>query len=342
MTSTETKTLLPVVYEQTEQTLIDAAKLAKGLKIAGVEDSAGYRRVHETRQVLKGLRVAIEKQRVDLKAGALDYGRRVDAEARRLTALVEPTELELEAEQKRIDAEKERIRAEAELARKAKLDERVARFAALGVSVAPSAVQDMPDDEFAEALEFAAVEYRARVERERIAAEEAAFEAAAKEQAEAEAKRVERERLAKERADLEAERARQAAERKRLDDEAAKVRAEQQAAQAKLEAERAAFERERAAKVEAAKPVPVPETAPLFPEISEAGPVTDSEGAEWTEDEQEAIGAASTWIGDATTARDHAIRSVVGGCGDDWDAASFACGYLAGVAAERARKAEGS
>lgn len=349
-----TTSTLPVKYEQSENDLIAAVESSKGLTIAGVEDRKGYAAVHAQRMKLKGYRTAIEAQRKDLKADALEWGRRVDAEAKRLTALIEPTERELEAKQTAIDAERERIKAEAEAAARAKLDGRVAAFLAIGVQVAPSVVQDLPDAEFDEMLKTAQAEHAARTERERIAAEEAAFEAAERERREAEAKRVERERLAKERAELERQRAEQAAAQKRLDDEAARVREEQRAAQAKLDAERAAFEAQReAAKVKPA-PVTEPETPPLFPEISEAGPVLGAVRAEVLaecdgEDEREAIeGAAVAYFARSEADEVRRIRFLEV-CADrttsstgDERLAYMALGYLAGMRAERARKAEGS
>lgn len=334
-----------IVYEQNEATLVEAAKAVRGLKITGVEDVAGYRRVHEGRMVLKNLRVAIEKQRKSLNESALDWQRRVNAEAKRLTAIVEPIELELEAEQKRIDAEKERIRAEAAAAAKAKLDERVAAFAVLGVQIAPSAVADFSDEEYEGSLSVARMEHAARVERERMEEEARAFEQAAKEQAEAEAKRVEAARVAKERAELQRQREEQAAERKRLDDEAARVREEQRAAQAKLDADRKALEEERA-RVEAAKVQPVPAAPAVLvcrvtdDDIAEAhAPAED--GVD--QDEREAVKAARAWLaGGGLTRTDLPDWLYPDEPGLTATARPYALGYLAGMRAERARNAEAS
>lgn len=264
MTETPTKAAELVVYVPNEATLVEAAEKARGLKIAGVDDAKGYKLVHEKRMQLKGFRVEIEKTRKDLKADALEYGRRVDAEAKRLTALIEPTERELEAEEERIDAEKARIAAEAEAARRKILDDRISALAAVGCQAVPSEVQDMAENEFAELLKLATEEHarkveaervaaaeRARVEAEQAAARKAEQERLAREEAERRAEeerkqKAERERLAAERVELEkaqaaqrAESDRIAAERKALDD---KARAEAD----KLAAERRAFEKEQA------------------------------------------------------------------------------------------------
>lgn len=351
-----TPSLPLVVYEQNEQTLVEAAARAKGLTIKGPDDRAGYDLVRSNRLALKGFRVAIDKQRKSLNEDALDWQRRVNAEAKRLTALIEPTERELDAEEHRIDVERERIKAEAEAARKAKLDERVAAFASFGVQAPPSAVAELSDEDFALMLSRAANEYEAKLERERLVAEQVAREKAEREAAEAEARRVEQERLAEQRAELERQKVEQAAERKRLAEEAARVEADRIAAQAKLDADRKALEAERAA-IEAAKvkPAPValvePETPPLFPEIAEAGPVivairprTDFDVLldglravlELIESSRGVVGLHLN--GDEAPWEE--LRA--GGRFESWLAAFDEAVSLAGVAAERARKAEGS
>jgi len=351
-----TQNALPVVYEQNEATLTAAVEQSRGLRIDGPEDRKGYAAVHAARMRLKGYRTSIEATRKDLKAGALEYGRRVDAEAKRLTAIVEPTELELEAEQKRVDAERERIKAEAEAARKAQLDERVAAFTALGYTVAPSVVAELSEADYQDALAVAQAEHAAQRERERVEAEAKAREQAAAQaaieaqrKADEEARRVERERLAAERAELERMRAEQARQ-----DEIR--RAEQAAAQAKLDAERRALEEERAAIVaasaKAARAVaPEPEPAPLFPEVSEAGPVSlDAVRAEVlaecdAEDEAEAVAYACALNMNAIDMKAAVRRATaIITCRpkisneEASTLGAIALGYLAGVAAERARR----
>jgi len=62
--------------------------------------------------VVKNHRVAVEKKRKDLKADALEWGRKVDAEAKRISALLEPIEVHLQTEEDKVTKEKERIKAE--------------------------------------------------------------------------------------------------------------------------------------------------------------------------------------------------------------------------------------
>ena len=80
------------------------------LTICGLTDTVGYKAVHSARMVVKNHRVQVEKVRKELKADALEYGRRVDAEAKRITAMLEPIEGHLARKEDAYEAEKERIR----------------------------------------------------------------------------------------------------------------------------------------------------------------------------------------------------------------------------------------
>lgn len=351
-----------VKYEQTEVELHAAAKELRGLKIAGVDDATGYRRVHEGRMKLVRYRTSIEKQRVEIKGPHLEFCRQTDAEAKRLTAIVEPVEKELAIEQARIDAERGRIRAEAEKARREKLDSRVAALTALGLTPSVSALAELPDDEFDALLATARAEHEARLAREREEAARLAAEKAARDAQEAEARRVEQERLARERAEIEAERERQAAERKRLDDERAKALEElaaaqrqREAEQARLDAERREFEAQRA-QAAGPKPVAIPEDPiAVLAEAHGAGVLacrvddgddvpTDAELC-WSPDEQAAIDAAEAHY--AIRESERRIPEIESNLEDRFSGeieceqlTGFVLGYLAGIRAERARTAE--
>ena len=104
------------------------------LTIAGVNDKEGYALVHRARMIVKGHRVNIDKHRKQLNADALAWQRKVNDWAKEKTALLEPIENHLTAEEDRIDKEKEaiknaaRIKAEAE--EKARREAEEARLAA--------------------------------------------------------------------------------------------------------------------------------------------------------------------------------------------------------------------
>lgn len=203
------------------------------LTIRDVNDAEGFRLVHDARMDVKARRVAIEKKRKELKADALEYGRKVDGEAKRLTALLEPIETHLEEQEDRYNAEKERIKCEAEEKRRGVIRERLERFAEVGCRIYSfDEVAEMTDAVFNGTLVYQAEVFRQQRE---------------KEAAEAEARRIEAEKLAAERVALEAERKRQA-------EAEAKLRAEQEKVEAdkrRLAAEEA--ERKRQSELEQAR-----------------------------------------------------------------------------------------
>jgi len=82
------------------------------LTVQGLDDEAGFKMVHEARMVVKTHRVAVEKKRKELKANALEWGRKVDSEAKRIFGLLEPIETHLQTEEDKVTKEKERIKAE--------------------------------------------------------------------------------------------------------------------------------------------------------------------------------------------------------------------------------------
>jgi len=188
------------------------------LTIADVNDTQGADTVHKARMVVKSHRVDVEKTRKALKADALEYGRAVDAEAKRITGLLEPIEDHLSKQEAAYEAAKEEIRNAARL--KAEAEERAKREAE---------------------------EARLKAERD---AEEARLKA--ERDAEAERLRIEREKLDADRKAMEAERAalaaQQAAERAKIEAEQAAERVRQKAEQDKIDAEHrrlAEIEREK-------------------------------------------------------------------------------------------------
>ena len=69
------------------------------LVVKDLEDQAGLVLVHQARMTVKNHRIDVEKKRKELKAGALEFGRAVDSEAKRLFSLLEPIETHLQAEE---------------------------------------------------------------------------------------------------------------------------------------------------------------------------------------------------------------------------------------------------
>lgn len=196
------------------------------LKVTGLNDLAGLAAVHDARMIVKGLRVDVEKKRKELKADSLAWGKKVDGEAARITALLEPIETHLEAEESIVVKEKERKAAEEAAAKKAILDKRLAALTAVRKLANPLEVEKMTAGQFEDFLAEATAANAKRL------ADEAAAEAARK---------AESDRLAAERAELDRQKAEQAAAQKLLDDERRKLELERAKAEwaekAKQEAE---------------------------------------------------------------------------------------------------------
>jgi hypothetical protein len=235
------------------------AKLAEKylpLKIAGLNDRGGFQAVHSARMIVKGKRVEIEKTRKELKADALEYGQQVDAEAKRLTALIEPIESHLEAEESAIENEKARLKKIEDDAKQAALQKRLDALAAVGEIANPILVANISESTFQEMLAKATA---AHAERLRIAEEEAEAKRLAEESAAAERVRqeaelkAERERLAEIRRQQEAEGIKLRAEREKIEAEDRERRRERELEIAKAEAARqATAEAERRAAEKAA------------------------------------------------------------------------------------------
>jgi len=151
-----------------------------------VDTPAGYEAVRVAIGDCRATWVAVEKRRVELKADALSYGRRVDSVAKQLTGLLESIEEPLKLLKSTVDEERERVRAEKEAANRRQIEE---------------ALQKQREEK--EAQERAARE-ALRVEREAIeagrirlavekdAAQRAEFERQARVKAEAEARELAR------------------------------------------------------------------------------------------------------------------------------------------------------
>ncbi len=200
---------------------------------------------------IRRIRVAVEKRRVDLKAEALAFGRKVDTRAKELTALLAAIEDPLAAKKAVVDDEKARIKREAEEALQREAD------------AAALAARELEEARIR--AEREAEEARIADDRARLEAERAAF--AEERRIADEAGRIERENLEAarrvveaagraEREAIEAERWAVAEEREKNEqierDRQARIKAEADAA-AKAEADRiAAIEHQ--ARLDAFKP----------------------------------------------------------------------------------------
>jgi hypothetical protein len=102
---------LPIEYNVTDSAIAGLAEKYSNLTIT---NSSDYKQVSIAIGTIRDLRVNVEKKRKELKEGALVWGRKVDAEAKRITLLLEEIESPLKLTKQAWDDEKERQRLERE------------------------------------------------------------------------------------------------------------------------------------------------------------------------------------------------------------------------------------
>lgn len=209
--------------ELTPEKAIANIKPYMQLTVAGVDDKDGFERVHKARMEVKSLRVSVEKSRSQLKADSIAFGKKVDAEAKRITALIIPVETHLIEQENIVKLEKERLARIEQEKKEAAVQVKLEQLAKFGVHRTALDMEGYSEDEFEWFLKDSEKKFLAKQAEEKAEAQRIAQEA--------ENNRLEAERL-------QAEREVQEAEIKRL-------RAEQEAELAKIRAEREALESER-------------------------------------------------------------------------------------------------
>lgn len=133
-------TEMVIAREVKRYNIADAAieqykKEFKKLKIKGIDDKEGYKKVKEAWQTVRGKRLEVSAKHKDIKEDYLKIARAIDGEKNRLTELLEPLEDELKGKMDAIDEAKE-----AEKLRKAKEEEdrlnlRVEKLCELGATM---------------------------------------------------------------------------------------------------------------------------------------------------------------------------------------------------------------
>ena len=150
------------------------AKLAAeflALKVKGLDDKEGLTEVHSARMVVKARRIEVEKKRKELKESSLSFGRSVDGEAKRITALLLPIETHLENEESIIEKEKKRLALEVAQKRQAKLQERANKLKAYECTIDAVTLSTLPGDVFDKTLANAEHNYNVRQQKQKAAAE---------------------------------------------------------------------------------------------------------------------------------------------------------------------------
>jgi hypothetical protein len=225
------------VLDKREASLIELRDKFKDLKINGVEDREGYKKVSEARKTLKSERVMIVKDAKELRESAVKFQRAVIAREEELIAIIEPLEDKLHEQEKAIDAEKERLRQEEEKKETARIQTRVDALRKFNHEIDFFEAKNISDEAFNELLTQAEIDFnhekedKERVERERIEEENRLAEIKRKRDEEQELARQQREK------ELKAEAERQE-----------KIRLEQETRQRELEAKERAIREEQAKK----------------------------------------------------------------------------------------------
>ena len=182
------------------------------LKVKGLDDKEGLKKVHDARIVIKNKRVEVEKKRKELKASSLAFGQAVDGEAKRITGLLLPIEAHLENEESIVEREKERLQLEVEHQTQAKIRMRAESLRQYNHTVDAITLGRMTVDVFEGELEAAKIVYEA--EQKRLAVLE-------------KQKQVESEQFAIMKRELEAEKIRQGEVSKKQIEAEAVIKAEQ-------------------------------------------------------------------------------------------------------------------
>lgn len=217
--STEVSKVVPMPVS--DEVLSEMASQYAGLT---ADTKEGYEEVRKAIGVCVKTRTGIEAKRKELNEDALKWQRSVNAEAKRLTGLVEVIEEPLKAKKKAVDDEVERKRKELEERHRAKIQARINEYVErCGKACTYETAESMSENDWTDFVNAGEKEHLAQVEAE------------AKRKAEEEA---ERNRLAEELKAQQLQIQAQQAEAKRMQDELDQLRREKEEAErAKAQAE---------------------------------------------------------------------------------------------------------
>lgn len=233
--------------ESIDNTVIDMGvpdRIVAGLKgrLAGLEANtpAGYEAVKAGISEVRTYRTGVEKSRKELKASALEYGRKVDAEAKRVTNLLLEIEEPLKERKAAVDEaiDREKLARQQEALAKIEAEERKAREVAEAAERAERA------------RKRAQIEAEQKAEQERLAAEqrkqaeEASKLKAERDEIDAERRKLEAEKRAMQEGKKAEERAAELAKRQAIQEREEKRRVEELAKREKKEAETAKLKAE--------------------------------------------------------------------------------------------------
>lgn len=183
-----------------------------GLTINGIEDKEGFKKVYESRQIVKKTRVGLVKYADGLKEKALAWQRKVNAEKNRVVAELEAIESHLQSEEDKIAAEKEWIRQEEERKQQERMQKRIDILAQYGYAIDLSFLKIISDEDFEKVVVNAKEQHEIELKKK---AEEEVL------------RKQEEERLKAEREELDRLRKQQAEAQRIIDDQNRKIREEE-------------------------------------------------------------------------------------------------------------------
>jgi hypothetical protein len=223
-------------YNLADATIGEMKEKFLTLKVTGVNDKEGVEKCDKARKIIKSKRVDIEKTRKALKADSWDFGQKVDAEAKRLTSLLEPIETHLKTQINVVKEHEARLEEEKKERERAKTQERADTLFKYGKIV-----------RFEDAARLTEEEYRAEAQKAKDA-----YEAAERKKEEEERQRKEEtERLAKIKKEQEEERKKLEEAKKAQEEKERKARDELEREARRLEEEKRKIEEEK--RIERAK-----------------------------------------------------------------------------------------
>lgn len=221
-----------VAFEERKERLTLLQQKAHGLKIESIDDRLSINTVSTMRKELKAARVEIEKEGKAMREPLTKLSKFIIEKESELVAIIEPTEKELQAQEKWVEGEKEKIRLAEEEKEKQRIQARIDKLAAFGFSIDYSTILTIDEPTFEKVLANAEVEYKKEQE---IKAEKERQDL------------LEKQKLEDERRELEELRKKQAEAQKIIDAENARIRKEQEDKEAKFLADQKRLDDEAAA-----------------------------------------------------------------------------------------------
>lgn len=219
-----------IAFENRKHELTELKSESNGLKIESIEDRATIAQVSTIRKKLKSARVEITKEGKAMRDPLTLVSRMISEKEKELIDIIEPTERELQAQEKWVEDEKDRIRQEEIRVENERIQKRIDALALYGFQIDYADIKQMGEETFSRYLEAAKAQYE-KEQAEKAEAERLRIEQEQKEQLEREA---EQKRIAAEREELE-----------RLRKESAEREAKLRADQERIEAERRHIEEEK-------------------------------------------------------------------------------------------------